>query len=253
MAKRLKELVCELDQGPVALRFKNSETFLSNEDTELDLGGTNIWAIWFCRFLFWFGLLALVGVMCLAFYIWMWDSSPLTSTVAADVVGYDQKSQGAVVRYQFEVDGKKVSAEQYANSTESKWRDANAKADVVYLNFMPSSNKLKKTVERMDWSILILGPIMPIVFLLGGHLGKRAMQRMARIEEKASHILRGEVTNRIRSKGTVIVQYKTKSPITNEEIFGGEQLGKLVPALKNMQIGSPVAIVYANDKEHTLL
>jgi len=51
----------------------------------------------------------------------------------------------------------------------------------------------------------------------------------------------------------VIVQYKTKSPITDAEIFGGEQLGKLDPALKNMQVGSPVAIAYANDKEQTLL
>lgn len=245
--------MCELDQGDLALRFKNSESFLSNGEVELDLGSTNFWTIWFCRILSCLGLIMLIGLLGMAFYIWMWDSSPLTSTVAANIVDFDKKSQGAVVRYQFKVDGKEYSAEQHVNSTERKWRDDNAKANVVYLNLMPNSSKLEKTVERMDWSILLLGPIMPLGFLIGGYLGTRAMQRLVRIEQNATHILRGEVTNRIPSKGTVIVQYKIMSPATNVEIFGGEQLGKLDPALKSMQIGASVAIAYANDKDHTFL
>jgi hypothetical protein len=209
------------NSGQVALRFKNSESFLTDANAELNLGGTNPWSIWICRIMFWTGLAALIGILGLAFYIWMWDSSPLTKTVEADIVGLDKKSKGAVVEYKYEVEGNDYSTKQRVYSTKSSWKKANAKAEVVCLSFMPGTSKLKKSIERMDWSILFLGPILPLGFILGGCFGNRETKSMARIEENATHILSGEVTNRIRSKGVVIVQYKNVSPETGKEIFGG--------------------------------
>ena len=76
---------------------------------------------------------------------------------------------------------------------------------------------------------------------------------MVAIENNASHILNGEVTGRIKSKSTVIVQYKSKSPLSGEEIFGSVQLGKLDPMLKQIENGTPVAVVFEGEKEDTLL
>jgi hypothetical protein len=236
--KKFDDLVCDLGNGQVALRHKRNAAFLSNADpnAELDLGGTSLWAIRLCRILFWLGLLALIGVLVTSFHIWMWDGSPLTGTVDADVLRFE-----------------KNSAQQYANSTDRKWREPDGTVKVIYLDFMPGSSKIEKTVERMDWFMVCILPILPLGFVLGGYLYRKELQRMAQIEETATHVLNGQVTNRIKSKGTVIIQYKTVSPNSQKEIFGGVQLGKLEPALANMQVGADVAVIFASGKQHTLL
>ncbi len=253
--KKFDDLVCDLGNGQVALRHKRNAAFLSNADpnAELDLGGTSLWAIRLCRILFWLGLLALIGVLVTSFHIWMWDGSPLTGTVDADVLRFEKKSRGGVVSYQYEVGGEKYSAQQYANSTDRKWREPDGTVKVIYLDFMPGSSKIEKTVERMDWFMVCILPILPLGFVLGGYLYRKELQRMAQIEETATHVLNGQVTNRIKSKGTVIIQYKTVSPNSQKEIFGGVQLGKLEPALANMQVGADVAVIFASGKQHTLL
>ena len=253
MAKQFSELDNRISDGQIVLRFKRSESFFKDASAAIDLGGTSLISIWICRILTWVGCLALVGVLALAFYIWTWDSSPLTDTVQARVLNIDKQSQGGVVNYEYKVGNKTYAASQYSNSLESNWRNENSTAEVVYLNFMPGTSKLTKTAEPMDWSILLLGPILPLGFMLGGYLGKRSVQRMARIEDNATHLLDGTVTNHIPGKGMVVVQYKATSPETGNEIFGGVEIGRLEPVLSQMQIGTPVAVVYANRKDHTLL
>jgi len=253
MARKFNELTCNLSEGQVALRFKKSETFLSDPNAELELGGRSLIGLWFCRLLFWPGLLSLLGILGLAFYIWMWDSSPLTSTTEADITGYERKSQGGLLRYEYEVDRQTHTAATPTNSFSSEWEESEATTDIVYLKVAPGSSKPKINVERMDWSILILGPIMPLGLLLGGWFGRRAMERMARIEENATHLLHGVVNDHFPSKGQVIVQYKAIPPISGHEIIGAVQVGKLEPTLKQLYSGAPVAVVYASDKEHTLL
>jgi hypothetical protein len=66
-------------------------------------------------------------------------------------------------------------------------------------------------------------------------------------------VLNGTVSKRIPSKGFFIVQYQTTSQESGDDLFGGVQIGKLEPILSGMQVGARVAVVYANDQEHTLL
>lgn len=253
MPKKLDELSNQLGFDEHALRFKKSHAFLSGQSEVLDLGGKSPVAIWLMRLLMFIGAIALVGILGLFFYIWMWDSSPLTTTVEARVTGIKKKSQGGDVSFEYKVNGQTYEADQYANSTKRAWQGENSTAEVVYLNFMPSAAKLKSTIERVDWMMLVLGPIMPLGFLIGGYMGLQAAKRMSRIEDNATHLLSGTVSKRIRSKGFVIVQYQTTSPESHDALFGGVQIGKLEPALAGMQVGARVAVVYASDKEHTLL
>jgi hypothetical protein len=253
LQKKLSELNNLLDDGQVFLRLKKSEPFLSGKSELLDLGGKSVGVFWFCQILFWLGLVSLIGILAMAAYIWMWDYSPLTGTVQADVIGIEKKSQGGDVNFQYEVSGKSHQIQQYANSTKRAWFEEDAKAEVVYLKFLPGAAKLNTNVEKMDWQIVFLGPIMPLGFLIGGYMGKKSAERLSRIEDNATHILNGSVSKRIPSKGFVIVQYKTASPISGQEIFGGVEVGKLEKALGGLQVGARVAVIYAGEKDHTLL
>ena len=251
MAKSLAELDVQVS-GDVQLRLKKSKQFLSGGSETIDLGGKSPISLWVCRLMIWLGLISLIGILGLTFYIWMWDSSPLTSETEVRVTSIDKKSQGGEVSFEYKVNGTDYKTTQYANSLRNEWKGEPGKGTAVYLNFMPGSSKLKPTVERMDWGMLFMGPIMPLGFLIGGVLGLRSTQRLARIEDNATHLLNGVVSNHFKTKGMVVVQYKAQSP-SGSEIFGSVDVGKLESVLPSLQVGAAVVVVYANDKEHTLL
>ena len=253
MVKKLNELDVRIT-GDVVLRLKKSKAFLNGESEELDLGGKNLISIWSCRIMKWLGAITLIGLIGMAFYIWMWDSSPLTTKVDARITKIAKTSQGGNIDFEYEVNDKTYKSTQYANSLRKRWKDDPGTGEVVYLNFMPGKAKLKTTIERMDWSMLFIGPILPLGFLIGGIWGLRSAQRLSRIEDNATHLIEGVIDRRVPIKGMALVQYKAISPTNSgTEIFGSVNVGKLESILKDLQVGTPVAVVYAGDKEHTLL
>lgn len=86
-----------------------------------------------------------------------------------------------------------------------------------------------------------------------GWLARSTQKKLKTIDENATHVCSGTVTQQIRSKGHVIVCYTFVSPATQQKLNGTSQVGNLESARGQLVPGAPVAVLYATEKLHVLL
>ena len=193
------------------------------------------------------------GILLLAFWgfvLYTFIFNNLSIEVEGAISGVDGKH----VLYTYEVDGVTYEKREPANRSSSAWSSGNAPHPVKYLSFQPQVSRLDFNIEKFDVGLSIMGTILLGGFTFAGYWGLRTYRRLSDLKDNATHIVEGTIDTVIRGRyGSKIVGYEAESPFTGEPIRGTNTIGRLEGAHERLQSGSPVAILYKDDKLHALL
>jgi len=193
--------------------------------------------------------IALAIYIVLMFLIWLFHSP-----FAVEIEGIIDGRRGFNIEYHYEVDSVRYDKVEPSTRTVSSWADGNVPEPIVYLSFMPSQSRLTFNREPFDAFLAIVVTIILIVLIIGGVLQVRVYRKANQLANEATHIVKGVVTQTILGqKRLKNVYYKATSPATGEDITGTTSIGALEPTYKQIEEGTHLAILYANDDLHGVL
>ncbi len=249
MAKTLNDLKSNLTSAQIRTLRPENEAFLRGDRAEAALDC--LWSGWKTvgKAMIVIGVLAIIAVVGLIGYFGLWNSS-----LAIETEGTIDSYKAGTVHYHYVVDGQRYDKVEDSSRSISSWRSGNEPYPVVYLSFRPSTSKLEHNVEPIDWFpaifLLIVAGSIPAL----GFYTIRFTQRMMTLRDEATHLLQGEVYKAFRGqKGTVNYLYQATSPVSGQKIEGMLTLGKLNPRFGRIETGATVAVLYKDDKLHTVL
>ncbi|MEO1295777.1 MAG: hypothetical protein AAFW75_08225 [Cyanobacteria bacterium J06636_16] len=250
MAKRLQDLTIQLSAPHIQTLRPENEAFLRGERGEAALDSVREGWVTVGKVIVVLGAIALIAVIALIGVFIVWNS-PL----AVETEGIVEGQQGNNVSYHYIVDGVRYDkVEDSSRLSRSEWDEGNSPYPIIYLSFQPQISRLEHNVEKVEW--------FPMIFLLGiaasipafGVYTIRFTRRMILLRDEATHLLQGEIYRSFRGqKGAVNYLYTATSPITGKKIGGSLTIGRLNSRFGRIQTGSMVAILYKNDKLHTVL
>ena len=249
MAKHLQNLEVQLESSQVSTLRPENVPFLNGERQEAALD--SLWAGWKTvgKSLVVVGSFAVLGVTGLLGIFVVWNS-PL----AIETEGTIDDFRNGEVSYHYSVDGARYDKVEYSSRSVSNWDEGNIPYPVVYFSFQPAESRLKHNIEPIDWFVFVFLFIFALSIPALGVYTIRLTQRMTTLRDEATHVLQGEIYRAFRGqKGTVNYLYRATSPTTGNRIGGTLTIGRLNPRFGRIDAGSTVAVLYKDDKLHTVL
>lgn len=249
MGKHFNDLDVRLTSPRIDTLRPENEYFLRGQLSEPALD--SVWEGWKTvgKIMMLIGVIGVVAVAALLGYFIVWNS-PLAVTVEGTIDNY----QFGNVYYHYVVDDVRYDKVEPSNRSVSDWDEGNVPHPVVYLSFLPAESRLTFNVESLDWFLSGFLLAIPIGLVWLGRYTIRFTEHMILLRDEATHVLQGEIYESFSGqKGTVNYLYKAVSPTTGKHIGGMLTIGRLNARFGRIAKGSPVAVLYRDDKRHTVL
>jgi hypothetical protein len=259
MVKSIKDLDIQLMGAETSILRPENGFFLQGERSEVALD--SLWEGWkiIGKAAIAIGIPAVLAVTGFLGYSIVWNS-PLAVEIEGTVDSY--QSSGVKVgytvvgdvRYHYTVNDVRYDKIEASSTYVSAWDQGNVPYPVVYLRFQPSVSRLEHNVEPIEWMFTIFLLLFAISIPIWGRYVIRHSHKMISLRDEATHVLPGEVVGNIRMKyWQNICTYRATSPITGRNISGKFVMGRFHPRIDQFKPGATVALIYKDDKCHTVL
>lgn len=250
MARHISKLkVGVRDFSTIQLRFPQNQAYLDGLTDEPVLGADTALYRYFSYALMAISAVLLPAYIAFCIFIWLW-TSPYAMTTQGTIDGLADDWN---IRYSYEVDGVRYDKVEPYPSRSPQWADGGVPQTIVYISFWPSQSRLPRNVEAPEWFPMIFGGLMLLLLGLMGYalMHDRRMER--RLSHEATHVLEGVIAHlNPLYRGILVAVYHTNSP-DGQQIIGKTHIGRFDQARGRIVRGTPVAILYRDDKLHAIL